>query len=237
MHDLNRSIEAAVTSNRRILIANHNQHALYLYHRYEKMRKLYACADLIHIDGMPLVYWGKILGYPLRREHRTTYVDWIEPLMAAANRQNWRVYYLGSRPGVAERGAAVFRGQFQGLQITVRDGYFDATPGGLDNQQVLDEISAYRPHVLMVGMGMPRQEYWVLDTLDQIHANAVLMCGAAIDYVAGAVPTPPRWLGAAGLEWLFRLVNEPRRLGYRYLIEPWFLSGLLFRDLWRRIRR
>jgi N-acetylglucosaminyldiphosphoundecaprenol N-acetyl-beta-D-mannosaminyltransferase len=86
-----------------------------------------------------------------------------------------------------------------------------------------------------VGMGMPRQEHWIMDNLHRLHSMVVLPCGASIDYVCGEIPTPPRWAGRWGLEWLCRLLAEPRRLWKRYLIEPWFL-GQLFLVHWVRAK-
>jgi N-acetylglucosaminyldiphosphoundecaprenol N-acetyl-beta-D-mannosaminyltransferase len=99
---------------------------------------------------------------------------------------------------------------------------------------VLAAIRSFRPHILMVGMGMPRQEHWILDNLDEIEVRVILTAGACMDYVAGAVPTPPRWMGRWGLEWLFRLGSDPTRLWRRYLIEPWFVFRLFIRDLLAR---
>jgi N-acetylglucosaminyldiphosphoundecaprenol N-acetyl-beta-D-mannosaminyltransferase len=73
----------------------------------------------------------------------------------------------------------------------------------------------------MVGMGMPRQEVWVLENREDIDARALFCCGALMDYVAGEIPTPPRWIGRLGFEWLYRLLSEPSRLWRRYLLEPW----------------
>ncbi len=225
--DLNALIAYAVTHQQRWVIANHNLHSLYLYYHDPKMQKFYAKADYIHVDGMPLIWLGKRLGYPLRREHRVTYADWNEPLIAEAAKQGWRVFYLGSKPGVAERGALVLREKFPSLQMATAHGYFNSQVESEENQTILAQIQSYQPQVLMVGMSMPRQEHWILDNLEQLPVNAILPAGAAIDYIAGAVPTPPRWAGKLGLEWLFRLISEPKRLWQRYLVEPWFILGLL----------
>jgi N-acetylglucosaminyldiphosphoundecaprenol N-acetyl-beta-D-mannosaminyltransferase len=83
----------------------------------------------------------------------------------------------------------------------------------------------------MVGMGMPRQELWIEANLNAIQANIILATGAVLDYVAGVIPTPPRWSGPLGLEWAFRLAAEPRRLASRYLIEPWTLVPIVLRNL------
>jgi len=86
-------------------------------------------------------------------------------------------------------------------------------------------------------MGMPRQEYWISNNFSDLTANIILPSGAAIDYIAGVVPTPPRWSGKIGLEWLFRFVVEPKRLAYRYLIEPFFVLRLLGVEVFSRLKR
>jgi N-acetylglucosaminyldiphosphoundecaprenol N-acetyl-beta-D-mannosaminyltransferase len=233
MDDLHALIAQAVNEERRRIIAHHNLHSVYLYHRDPKMRAFYEQAQSIHIDGMPLVFLGRLLRLPLRREHRVTYVDWIRPLMSVAARRGFRVFYVGSKPDVAERGAAQLRRELPDLQIATHHGYFGGTTRET-NASVLAAIRSFRPHILMVGMGMPRQEHWILDNLDEIEVRVILTAGACMDYVAGAVPTPPRWMGRWGLEWLFRLGSDPTRLWRRYLIEPWFVFRLFIRDLLAR---
>ena len=235
---LNKVIAEVIQTGCRLVIANHNLHSVYLYRRDPKMRTFFEQAGVIHIDGMPLVWIGRLLGYPLGRQHRVTYVDWIGPLMEEAARHDWGIFYLGSKPGVAQRGAEVLRQRFPGLRIETHHGYFNRRPESDENRAILERIAAFAPQILMVGMGMPRQEYWILDDLPQISANVILPSGAAIDYVAGAIPTPPRWMAKLGLEWFYRLMSESRRLWRRYLVEPWFLLGPLVLDLWvQRVSR
>lgn len=231
METLNTLIDKAVKNNNRWIIANHNLNSFYIYHHNAQMRKFYSVADYVHIDGMALVLLGKFLGLPCKRKHRVTYADWVWSLMEEAEQNNWRVLYLGAKPGVAEKGAKILQQEYPKLQIETIDGYFNASPNSQENQAVLGQINAYQPHVLMVGMGMPRQEQWILDNLEKIKTNAILPSGACIDYVAGEVPTPPRWMGKVGLEWLYRLITEPKRLWRRYLIEPWFIVKLFLTQL------
>ncbi|MEH2432674.1 MAG: WecB/TagA/CpsF family glycosyltransferase [Nostoc sp.] len=230
--ELNLLIEKSIEKNKKWIIANHNMHSLYLFHNDPKMQAFYAKAKYTHIDGMPLLFIGKLLGFPMKREQRVTYADWVWPLMAEAADKGWRVFYLGSKPGVAEKGASILCRKFPGLQIACAHGYIDMNKDSQENLATLAAINAYKPHVLMVGMGMPRQEQWIYENLEHIHTNTILTSGACIDYVAGAIPTPPRWMGKMGLEWLYRLLSEPKRLWRRYLLEPWFLATLFLREIW-----
>jgi len=225
--ELNGFISRTIKCQKRIVIAGQNMHGIFFYHSDKRRRVYLDHADIVRIDGMALLFWAKLLGYPLSIEHRVTYVDWVHPLMATAEAEGWRVFYLGGKPGVAARAARKLQERYPRLLIRTHHGYF--TPE--ENETVLQEIAEFRPHVLMVGMGMPRQEHWVLDNLDRIQANAILTAGACFDYIAGAIPTPPRWMGRMGLEWLYRLFSEPRRLWRRYLVEPWALLPLFLKDL------
>ncbi len=227
---LQRAVAESVESDQSRIIANHNLHSVYLYHHDAAFRSFYARAALVHVDGMSLVFFARLLGLPLGREHRLTPLDWIRPMAAAAARRGWRIFYLGGRPGVAARGAEILRREFPGLQIETAHGHFDPRSDGAENRAVLEAIDRYRPNLLLVGMGMPRQERWILANAGRLRAHAIFNVGALMDYVAGAVPTPPRWLGRLGLEWLFRLASEPSRLWRRYLIEPWFVLRLFLTE-------
>jgi N-acetylglucosaminyldiphosphoundecaprenol N-acetyl-beta-D-mannosaminyltransferase len=199
------------------------------------MREFYSNARYIHIDGMSIVFLGKLFGLPLKREHRTTYADWFWSIVEQAHSNNWRIFYLGSKPGVAEIGAQKISDKYPGIRVATHHGYFNTSNSSSDSEGIVEIINDYKPHILMVGMGMPRQELWLADNLKHLSANILLPSGAAIDYLAGEVPTPPRWSGKLGLEWLFRLLAEPKRLGYRYLIEPIFILRLLIIEVFTKL--
>lgn len=227
VNQLNSLITEAVEQKTRWIIANHNLNSLYIFHHDYVMRNFYDIADYVHIDGMPFIFLGKLLKFPFKKEHRVTYVDWVWGLMEKAAKENWRVLYLGSKPGVADKGAEILRSKCPGLEIDTEPGYFCLSN---QNHLVIDKIKAYKPNILMVGMGMPRQEKWILDNINDLEVNVILPCGACIDYVANEVPTPPRWMGQVGLEWLYRLITDPKRLWKRYLVEPWFIAKLLLEE-------
>ncbi len=230
-------IAGAAGGGPRVLIANHNLHSLYLVRREPEMAALYDRADLVEIDSRPLIFWGRLLGLQTQARHRCTYLDWREAFWRLAQERRWRVFYLGGAPGVAEEAARRLRAAHPGAEIAVHHGYFDRSPGSAENAAVLTAINAFGPQVLFVGMGMPIQEAWISRHYDALHAAAVLPVGAAFDYEAGIQIAAPRVLGVLGVEWLFRLVSNPRRLFRRYLVEPWSLVGPAIEDLARRRSR
>ena len=226
-------IAQAAAGGPRVLIANHNLHSLYLLGREPQMAAFYARADLIEIDSRPAIAWGRLLGLPLRGVHRCTYLDWREAFWRLADEKRWRVFYLGGAPGVAEDAARRLKARWPGAEIAVRHGFFERPAGSPEDAAVVAEINAFRPEVLLVGMGMPVQEAWILRHYDTLDAAAVLPVGAAFDYEAGAQRAAPRMMGRLGLEWLFRLLSDPRRLFRRYLVEPWSLIRPAIKDLVR----
>lgn len=220
-----------IAAGERYLVANHNQHSLALRRLHPELDAFFARADVIEVDSTPLIAWAKLLGHPARGFHRSTYLDWRDRFWARAAHEGWRVFVLAGRPGVAAAACARILADHPGLELAARSGWFDATPGSAENHSVVEAINRFRPDVLMVGMGMPRQELWVVSNLEALPPCAVFTVGGAFDYEAGVQAACPRWLGRLGLEWLFRLLNDPRRLFARYCVEPWSLLPLAARDL------
>ncbi|HEX2561724.1 WecB/TagA/CpsF family glycosyltransferase [Phenylobacterium sp.] len=225
-----------VASGQPAVIANHNAHSLYLLRREPHLPAFFRTADLIEIDSRPMILWGRLLGLPVHGRHRCTYLDWREDFWSLAERKGWRVFYLGGAPGVAESGAERLRLRWPGLELAVRHGYFDARAESEENLDVVAQIRAYDPHVVLVGMGMPRQEAWIHQNRTAFRRGVFMPVGAALDYEAGVQSMAPRWLGPVGLEWLYRLATQPRRLAFRYLVEPWFLLPAMARDVAARLK-
>lgn len=227
--DLVRLSAEAIENGKQWIIANHNLHSIYLWYRESRLRQFYEAAEYVHIDGMSLILLANILGVPLKREHRTTYLDFLPLLLSKTAKEGWRIFYVGSKPNVGAQAAVKLQQIHPGLQICTHHGYFDAGRSSDDNKQLVAQINTYAPHILMVGMGMPRQELWILENRNDICANLILPAGAIMDYVAGAIPTPPRWLASIYLEWMYRLCSEPTRLWRRYLVEPWFVGAQILK--------
>lgn len=224
-------VSASVAGRTPFLVANHNLHSLYLTRRDRTLEHFFAAADVIEMDSTPLIFFTKLLGLHSRQFHRCTYLDWRDHFWSLADRKAWRVFYLGGAPGVAEKARERLQLRYQRAVIKTRHGYFDAAPDSAENLSILDEIAAFEPDILFIGMGMPRQELWILQNLKKLPPCVSFSVGAAFDYEAGVQRAAPRWMGQVGVEWLFRLAADPRRLFRRYCIEPWFLVGPALADI------
>lgn len=232
-----RQLAEWVRAREKAVIANHNLHSLHLIRTEPRVAEFYARADLVQIDSTPLIAFGRLVGRGTRRKHRSTYLDWREHFWSLADRERWRVMFIGGAEGVADAAADRLRARHGRVELAVRSGYFDAAPGSGDNRRLVAEVTDFAPQVLLVGMGMPRQEIWIADHLDALPDCVVLNVGAAFDYEAGVQKAAPRWMGKAGLEWLYRLAVDPKRLFHRYCVEPWHLIGPITDDLKGALRR
>lgn len=219
----------AIQDRRQVVVGIQNLHAAYMCQVDAPMAAMLRAADLVFVDGTPLIWAARLQGHAAGPQHRHGFTDFRESFFPVAAARGWRVFYLGSAPGVAAAGADVLRGRFPGLEIATHHGHFDVGPDSHENAAVLAAINGFNPDVVMVGMGMPRQERWIQANRARLGACVLMPTGAGMDYVAGVLPTPPAWMGPAGIEWLFRLLWEPRRLAVRYLVEPLLLAALLTR--------
>lgn len=219
-------ITESVKSANKTILSYTNIHGLNLAFEQPEFRELLNRADLVFCDG-----FGVILGARLTRQkldYRFTPPDWIGHLCELCVREGFSLFLLGARPGVAEKAAARLSAAYSGLQIVgTQHGYFDKTQGSAENEVVAEMINHTKPNILIVGFGMPKQEQWIRDNFDRLEVNVFLPVGAALDYAAGEVQRAPRWMTDHGLEWLGRLVIEPRRLWRRYLIGIPLFSGAL----------
>jgi len=227
------TVGEAASSGRKVLVASGNVFSFNLAYEKPWVRDFLNRADIVRLEGEGLRWGARILGYQTPR--RIVFADWIWNLAAMAAREGFSFFLLGSRPGVADKAAARLRERFPNLRIAgTHHGYFDKTPGSAENEAVIQQINAARPNILFVGFGMPLQERWLADNWERLDVNVALTCGALFDYVSGELRRSPKWLNDHGLEWLGRLIIEPRRLWRRYLIgNPLFL----WRVLKQRVRQ
>ncbi|MBN1980547.1 MAG: WecB/TagA/CpsF family glycosyltransferase, partial [Chitinivibrionales bacterium] len=214
--DLINEIKSAILTEQKSVISNHNLHSVYLCLYDKNLLDFINRQRLIHADGMSIIFLARLFRKRLDRAHRTTYVDLMNPLLELLNQLQSRIYFLGGKPHILSRIEAFLRCSYPGIVFHGHDGYFN----GDKNDTIIQEIRYHKSQLLFVGMGMPRQEFWIRDNLHNLPEMVIMPCGAAFDYLTGEIPTPPRWSGSIGLEWLYRLKSEPKRLWKRYLIEP-----------------
>jgi len=171
-------------------------------------------ASLVVCDGMPLVWLGRLRGHALARR---VYGPELMEAFCRATGSQYRHFFYGGAVGVPDHLANVMR-ERHGIQVagTFSPPFRPLTPE--EDQQVLDKIAAANPDVLWVGLSTPKQERWMYEHRDKLNVPAVLGVGAAFDLNTGRLVQAPAWMRENGLEWLFRLLAEPRRLWRRYLI-------------------
>ena len=227
VEDLHAEIGRLVRGRRRGLVLNANAHCLNLCYEDRALRAFFNGAEVVFCDGAGVMLAARILGG--RLPARITYADWAWRLAGFAAAEGFTLFFLGARPGVAQAAARRLRERHAGLEISgVHHGYFDHSAGSPESEAVVEEINAAAPDILLVGLGMPLQEYWLLENGGRLDASVALTGGAVFDYVSGRLSRGPRLLTGNGFEWLARLLVEPRRLWRRYLIgNPLFLLRVM----------
>jgi len=202
--------------------------------RYQAgLRAAYQDAGMVLVDGAPVLWSSRLLSRPL--PERVAGSDLVPALFSATSAERrLRIYLLGAGPGVAERASANIRRQWPDIQVV---GTY-SPPLGFErdepeNEAILSRIAAARPDVLIVGLGAPKQELWVHRYRSRLAAKVALCVGATIDFLAGQRSRAPVWMRDVGLEWLYRVACEPRRLAARYAKDAWVFPQLLAREWWR----
>jgi N-acetylglucosaminyldiphosphoundecaprenol N-acetyl-beta-D-mannosaminyltransferase len=210
------------------LVLHVNVHGLNLSYHRPWLRDMLNNASVVFCDGSGVVLAAKILGRPGGLQ-RFTHADemWRLAEFAAAN--GLSLFFLGARPGVAKKATARLKERYPSLRIAgVHHGYFDHTSGSSENEDVIQLINYASPNILVVGFGMPLQEWWLKENWDRVDAGVAITLGAIFDYVSGELRRGPRFLTDNGFEWLARVFIEPRRLWRRYVIgNPAFLIRVL----------
>jgi N-acetylglucosaminyldiphosphoundecaprenol N-acetyl-beta-D-mannosaminyltransferase len=198
-----------------------------------EMREAYQHAALVVADGWPLVAASRWLGRSL--PERVAGSDLV-PLLLAAGQQvpEFRVFLLGAAAGVGTRAAERIRTRWPGVNVcggaSPRFG-FDTDPR--ESMEVIETINAASPHLLIVGLGAPRQEIWLRLYAAQLNARVAIAAGATIDFLAGIQRRAPSWVQSVRMEWLFRLTTDPKRLAGRYARDAVVFPRLVAAEWWR----
>ncbi len=195
-----------------------------------KLRSFVARARLVVADGQPLVWCARLFGG--RLPERVAGIELIEALCARAANEQIAVYLLGATPQLVQRAIVALRGRHPDLRIAGSDGYFSAAQADAK----ADAVRASQARLLLVGMGVPRQEAFIEAQWERLGVGVAIGVGGSFDVLGGARFRAPRWVRRAGLEWVIRLVQEPFRLLPRYAITNSLFCLLVARKAVSRLR-
>lgn len=206
-----------------------NAAKLVRFQRDDQLRRVIRGCELITADGQAIVWAGRALGQPL--PERVTGIDLMDAVLERASERGYGVYVLGARSEVLGRALAALRKRFPDLRLVgARHGYFK----GHEEAAIVEDIREAAPDVLFVALETPAKELFLARHRDRLQVPFVMGVGGAVDILGGVRRRAPRWLQRLGLEWAFRLAQDPRRLAGRYVVGNTRFTWLVVRELVRR---
>ena len=199
------------------------------------LQAAYDDASLSLVDGKPLVWLAKAMNRPLPAKISGS--DLLRPLIARAAAEGLSCFFLGGKEGIAQKAADLLAAEHPGLKVA---GCF-SPPFGFEKDpaedaRVVDVVVKARPDLLFVALGAPKQELWMHKHAQALAPAVGLGIGASLDFVAGVVQRAPAWMSDAGLEWVYRLTQEPKRMFERYIVRDSAFVGIAART-WRQHKR
>lgn len=213
-------IGAFIASGQPHQIVTANAEIIYQASKNEKMRNVINKAQMVTADGSGVVWASRQLGQPLPQ--RVTGIDLVNGICEQSAKDKWKIYILGSAPGVAATAAINIRDKFPGCNIIgTHHGYFNAK----EEKQILAELEQLRPDVLFVALGAPKQEYWIAEHMERLQIPVAMGIGGSMDVLSGNVKRAPKWMQKMSLEWLYRLLIQPTRFK-RMLALPKFMLAV-----------
>lgn len=223
-------------SHQPLLIMGPNAQLVTLAARHPRFAAALRSANLAVPDGISVVLAARLLGHPV--PERVTGGELMERLCTEAARHNLSVFFLGGLPGAAKETARKFQRTYPGFRVAGTN----CPPSGFENDpikcaQIRQHIASTRPDLLCVAFGAPKQEIWMVENCPTLPIGAAISVGAALDTQSGLRKRAPKWTHKLGLEWLYRLVREPRRMWRRYLLGNTLFLLLVARQWWRESAR
>ncbi len=215
--DIVDAIHTACIDRKQITVAHFNVHSFNLSMQIPWYYNFLQSAEIAHCDSVGILKAAAWMGLKLPLQYRASYTLLMPELLEHCNEQGFSVFLLGAKPQHSDAALERLQAQYPKMVIAAHHGYFD-TQDTYQNNEAIDRINQVKPNILIVGMGMPIQENWIRTNRDRLNVNVLMVGGAAIDRLAGVVPDCPTFLSNIGLEWLYRLCREPKRLAARYLI-------------------
>ena len=217
-------IKKLLRGQRSHYIITPNAAHIVLFQKDEEFRKAYAKASLVLPDGMPLIWASRFL--KPRLKERITGTDLLLSLCRVSVREKYSIFLLGAENKVIEKAKNTLLITFPGLRIAgVHHGYFS------DDNTIIEKINELQPDILFIGMGFSKQEKWISRNINELNVKVAVAIGGVFDVIAGKFKPSPRAIQNYGLEWLWRMLQEPRRLWKRYLIGNTLFILLVLKEM------
>ena len=211
------AVQQFIAEKKVALVATANAEMLMRATQDEELKDILNQADLVVPDGAGTVWAAGHLGEPM--PERVAGFDLAQELMAAAPARGDRIYFFGSAPGVADKAKRKAEELYPGIQVVgVRNGFFSEA----DEPQIIADIRAAKPDILLAALGVPKQEKWLKKHMQELQVPVSIGVGGTLDVMAGVMERAPLWMQKAKLEWLFRGLKQPSRAG-RLLALPKFV--------------
>lgn len=230
--EIHQFIHQVIVLNQQALVLNLNVHCVNLALKTPWLKDFVNSAQLVFCDGDGVRWGARCLG--INPPPKVTYNVWILQLAAFCEQHGHSLYFLGSKPGVAELAKQNLLTRFPKLKILgTHSGYFDKEGPG--SEEVIGKINQLAPDILVVGFGMPVQEKWLEQNWKRLKVHIFLNGGAVFDYASGKLAKAPGWMIRHHMEWLYRLYQEPKRLFNRYVVGiPYFFWQIIKETLRKR---
>lgn len=217
------AIDELVSSGRGGAVFTPNVDHVVEYQDNPRFRAAYEAVSISLVDGAPVLWASRLLGEPL--PEKVSGSDLLAPLMHHSAKRRWRVFLLGGGDGVAEMAKRSLEDSIPDVQVVgTLSPRIDMSKGSAVRAPIVETVARTAPHLVIVALGAPKQELFIHETREALRPAVLLGLGASLDFMAGTMRRAPVWMSRSGLEWLFRLSREPRRLWRRYLVrDPRFL--------------
>lgn len=228
MEEALQEINKLITQNKTAYVVTPNVDHIVQLERGGELCEVYKNADLILTDGKPLIWISKLYGAPIKEKISGS--DLFPQLCALAAEKGYRMYFLGAAEGVAAKAAENLMKRFPGLQVVgTYSPPFRFEKDEAEMEKIKNQIKDVKPHILIVGLGCPKQELFILHHKDELGVPLSLGLGASLDFEAGNIKRAPKWMADNGLEWLFRITQDPKRMAKRYLVDDRKIVGLAWK--------
>ena len=207
---------SAIPTEKKCVINTVNAYSYCVAQKDVVFKKALISSDVLLPDGISMVLAAKLLMNTVI--HKIAGADIHQYLLNQANTKKQKVFYLGASKSTLELIKNRIRKEFPNIEVASYSPPYKTFFSEDDNKVMLKHINTFQPDVLFVGMTAPKQEKWVHTHKENINANTIVSIGAVFDFYADTVKRAPKWMIDAGLEWLYRLLKEPKRMWRRYLI-------------------